>query len=417
VHVWLITVGEPLPQISGNSRLWRTGLVAQELVQRGHTVTWWTSRVDHFSKRLFAVDGAQYTPTPELTIRFLDGRLYRRNVSIARLVNHWQIGRHFRQQIRSVPAPKVILCSFPTIELAREATRFGREHGIPVVLDVRDLWPDIFVQPAPGFLRGVVKSVLWPYFVAARRALADAAAIIAVSPRYLQWGLECAHRSATARDQVYPLAYSLPPRTETDRAHGLTVLDRYGVKSGAVVCLFAGTLGRTYDLGPVIECARRLASEQAVSPFHFVICGDGERAAEWRERAANLPNMSFTGWLAQDDMRAALAGADLGLAAYANQAPQGLPNKIIEYLAAGLPVLSSLKGEAEQLLARESCGVTYEADNATSLHSALLLFASPDTRATHARNARRAFETDFQAETVYAALATFLTQLGGKLYP
>jgi glycosyltransferase involved in cell wall biosynthesis len=160
-----------------------------------------------------------------------------------------------------------------------------------------------------------------------------------------------------------------------------------------------------------------LASEQAVSPFHFVICGDGERAAEWRERAANLPNMSFTGWLAQDDMRAALAGADLGLAAYANQAPQGLPNKIIEYLAAGLPVLSSLKGEAEQLLARESCGVTYEADNATSLHSALLLFASPDTRATHARNARRAFETDFQAETVYAALATFLTQLGGKLYP
>jgi glycosyltransferase involved in cell wall biosynthesis len=271
-----------------------------------------------------------------------------------------------------VPAPKVILCSFPTIELAREATRFGREHGIPVVLDVRDLWPDIFVQPAPGFLRGVVKSVLWPYFVAARRALADAAAIIAVSPRYLQWGLECAHRSATARDQVYPLAYSLPPRTETDRAHGLTVLDRYGVKSGAVVCLFAGTLGRTYDLGPVIECARRLASEQAVSPFHFVICGDGERAAEWRERAANLPNMSFTGWLAQDDMRAALAGADLGLAAYANQAPQGLPNKIIEYLAAGLPVISTRGiGDIDAQIERERVGVLLDGFDRDSYRRAL----------------------------------------------
>ncbi len=55
MHVWLMTVGEPLPVLSGNSRLWRTGMVAQELVRRGHSVVWWTSRVDHFRKEFFAV--------------------------------------------------------------------------------------------------------------------------------------------------------------------------------------------------------------------------------------------------------------------------------------------------------------------------------------------------------------------------
>ncbi len=303
--------------------------------------------------------------------------------------------------------PDLILCSFPTIELSLAAVRFAREHGIPIVLDVRDLWPDIFLQPAPALLRGPVRLLLRPYFWATRRALSGADALIAVSAGYLEWGLARAARAAGPRDQVFPLAYSLPDQPPAVRAAGLEMLRKFGVKSGGIVCLFAGTLGRTYDLEPVLECAAGLARDPQAR-FHFLICGDGERAPAWRQRAAGLPNVSFSGWLEQDEMRAALAVADIGLAAYARAAPQGLPNKVIEYLAAGLAVVSSLTGETEQLLSRESCGTTYQAGSAASLNDALCALKANDVRQRLAHNARRTFETHFQAETVYRQLAEYL---------
>ena len=171
--------------------------------------------------------------------------------------------------------------------------------------------------------------------------------------------------------------------------------------------MFAGTLGRTYDLAPVLEAARHFASVEG-SPFRFVICGDGERAAEWRARARGLSNVAFTGWLDQARMRDALMGADLGLAAYAQAAPQGLPNKVIEYLAAGLPVVSSLDGETADLLKRGECGVSYAAGDGGALRKALERLAAPDLRARLAHNARREFEAEFVAETIYPQLASYL---------
>lgn len=42
----------------------------------------------------------------------------------------------------------------------------------------------------------------------------------------------------------------------------------------------------------------------------------------------------------------------MGLAAYARGAPQGVPNKVIEYMAAGLAVVTSLSGETREIIDR-----------------------------------------------------------------
>lgn len=379
-------------------------------------MTWWTSSVDHFRKEFFDVDGAAMNVGEGLEIRFLNGRLYKRNLSLARLVNHWQIGREFRVQCRKQDRPDAILCSFPTIELSSEAVEFAREHSIPIVLDIRDLWPDIFLQAAPSALRGLARLMLWPYFSSTRRALARADALIGVSKGYLDWGVAGAHRDAHAFDRVFPLAYSLPETTQETRATGHELLRRFGIDDGKVVCLFAGTLGRTYDLQPVLDCARQLSADSR-QPFHFLICGDGERAPAWRAAATGLPNVSFTGWLAQDALRAALATAHVGLAAYAPNAPQGLPNKVIEYLAAGLPVVSSLRGETAELLAEAGCGTTYEAGDKAAFARALLALETSQAREPMARNARAVFEARFCAESIYAQLGDHLESLAMQARP
>ena len=42
--------------------------------------------------------------------------------------------------------PDLILCAYPAIELSRAGVQFANKIGVPVVVDIRDLWPDIFVE-------------------------------------------------------------------------------------------------------------------------------------------------------------------------------------------------------------------------------------------------------------------------------
>jgi len=101
--------------------------------------------------------------------------------------------------------------------------------------------------------------------------------------------------------------------------------------------------------------------------------------------------------------------SSVGVAAYVAGAAQGLPNKIFEFLSAGLPVLSSLRGEAEALLEESGCGLTYSAGEAASFSAALeRLLADPGGGQAMACRARARFEADFRADQVYPALTRHL---------
>ncbi len=408
MRIWLITVGEPLPLLSSGSRPWRTGLLASELTSRGHSVYWWTSRFDHFRKEYFRVDQEELPASERLTLGFLDGRPYRNNVSLARLRNHRQLARNFAAAQVSRERPDAIVCSFPTIELALQAVRLGVKERVPVVIDIRDLWPDIFLDVVPASLRWLGRLVLEPYYRATSEIMGSATSVVGISEGYLQWGLASASRTRRPADTVIPLAYDLPPGSRKSRADGRELLQRFGGAADATTCIFAGTFGRTYDVGPILAVAPDL--QGGARPFQFVLCGDGERQAEWKARAAGLNNVIFTGWLDQDQLRLMLAASDVGLAAYAREAPQGIPNKIIEYLAAGLPVVSSLRGESARLLHDEDCGASYEPENKASLRDALL--AVMDRRhAERSANASAVFDRRYRAEAVYGAYADHIEDL------
>ena len=162
LSIWLITVGEPLPFQGSSARPWRTGLLARLLARRGHNVTWWTSSVDHFTKRFFVNESKRVDVEPNFALQFLHGRLYKRNISMARWRNHREIAAEFDRISAGAQRPDLIVCSYPTIELSAAAARYGKAHGIPVLLDIRDLWPDEMAALLPRPLRGLARLLLWP---------------------------------------------------------------------------------------------------------------------------------------------------------------------------------------------------------------------------------------------------------------
>jgi glycosyltransferase involved in cell wall biosynthesis len=141
---------------------------------------------------------------------------------------------------------------------------------------------------------------------------------------------------------------------------------------------------------------------------HFVLSGAGEREAEWRSLAAGA-DVTFTGWLPAAELAYLLDESSLGLAAYSAKAPQGIPNKVIEYLSASLPVLSSLPGECRELLESAHCGAYYEAENPVALADAIdKTLANRERLAAMRAAARSLFEQRFSAEAVYAEMADHL---------
>src|SRR4051794_31632102 len=117
MRVWIVTIGEPLPVSAARDRPLRSGMLAEELLARGHEVTLWASTFDHARKLHRYPADISLNPEERFQVRLLHGIAYRRNVSVRRVINHIQLARKFRRQALLEPQPDLILCSLPTIEL------------------------------------------------------------------------------------------------------------------------------------------------------------------------------------------------------------------------------------------------------------------------------------------------------------
>lgn len=408
MRVWVIKMGEPLPTDGASYRPHRIGMLAEALVSRGHSVTWWASTLEHASKRQRYDKDTNLAVNDCFEIRLLHSLAYTKNVSARRLLNHALQARKFRRILRTETPPDIIFCCFPTIEMSRVAVEYGRKHGIPVVLDVRDLWPDNFLSVLPGRIQPLAQLALTPYYRQTRQAFQEATAVVGISDGYLRFGLNYAGRPQGPNDAVIPLGYQRPVVDGSRLTQAADRLQSLGVRTDKRIFWFVGMFGKTYDLETVIAAAREL-SRQGADDIQFVLSGTGESETALREAAKGLENVVFTGRINAVELAAMARLAHVGLMAYTQGAPQGLPNKLFEYMCAGLPILSCLEGETNALLAEHTCGLSYTPGDAQSLtQAALLLAENPLQRREMGENGRRLFEERYSADKVYRRLAEYL---------
>jgi len=414
MRVWLITTGEPLPVDGPHARLLRTGLLGNALVARGHEVVRWDSTFDHARKRHRFAEDSSVQLDERYTLRLLHSIGYPHNVSLRRWLNHRGVARAFARQAPSEPAPDVVLCSLPTVELCTAATAYAGKRSIPVVIDVRDMWPDIFLDLVPTWSRRLVRPVLAPTFGAARRALSNAAAVCGHAPGFVEWGLGLASRTRTRWDRDFPHGYTGKAPVAEALAEAKRAWEQSGLRQdgGAFIACFFGMMGKQFEIETVIEAARRLASGER--RFRFVLCGAGSNLERYRGLAQGLDKVLFPGWVDAASIWSLMQMSAVGLAPYRSTRSftLSIPNKSIEYLCAGLPVVSSLAGALEDLLAEHDCGLTCANGSPEALASILCnLYDDPQRREAMSKNARALYEARFVAEKVYAEMSEYLEEI------
>lgn len=397
--VWLVKDGEILPLEPGAMRM-RTGLLARELTRRGHDVLWWSSTFDHQRKILHCSQDADVDIEPRLRLKLLHAGRYSRNISAARVVHHRRLAGHFAHAARTLPRPDVIVTAFPIIEVAHEAVRFGRHAGIPVVVDVRDLWPDTLVERCPPWSMGVVRRLLVLEYRRARESFRGASSVVAISRGCLDWGLQMGRREIGPLDRVFVIGY--PGGSSATASPRLA--DLWRRIAGKIVLVFVGSFGHSYEVKLVCEVASEI-QKMGLDRIHFVLVGDGQQFGDVQKLAGRLGNLTLTGWLRGADVEAVLARSHVGLIP-CDSVAHAVSNKFIQYLASGLPVVSSLEGEMERLIESHTVGLSYPPGNAQALLRHVVELATDEARRRRmAANARRLFAQRFDAANVYAAYA------------
>ena len=409
MKVWIVNVGEPMAVDPGAERKLRMALIADRLVERGHEVVWWTSSFDHNYKRQRYTSNATVRISESFEIRFLHARPYSANISIGRLINHHQLGRAFESAAEATAEadrPDVIFATMPIVELAAAASSYGKRHDIPVIIDIRDLHPDIYLNLVPRVAHSVARLAMKRMYRDLRTSLQLASGLVAIAPSFLSWGLAHARRNRSEHDAVFPLAYPEITADEAEIDAARRELRSLGVREDKKILWYVGTFNRWIDLQTPIEAMRIMASHGR-DDYQLVISGSGDFDKQWRRLAKGLPSVVFTGWIGVPHIIHLRQVAWAGIAPY-RSGFSTVGNKLFEYMAGGLPILLSIGGDAREIIESTESGISYSGGNPQSFVSAIDSLALDDERDRMSANSLRAYDAHYSAEKVYGEMIGYI---------
>ena len=343
--VWIQNPFDNLP--AEGYRKQRYWLMCEAFVRAGHRVVFWTSDFSHAKKA--RRDVRRETGDGGIEVRLIPTLPYPKNVCLARIRSHRAYAKEWRRLAldsslaSSVSRPSLVITSTPTLSAAEAALSLGRKLGAKVVVDVMDAWPETFERLAPKGLRWLAKPFLADMYRTARQIYRDADLVTGVCERYR----ELAGRSDyyLAYHGIEGLATPPVPRSSADVRRSVRLV-------------YAGNLGKTYDLATVVKAV------EANPDFELDVAGYGELSCD-------CPRVRFHGLLSEQDLQALLGRCDVGIVPMKADSWVGVPYKFCDYSQAGLAIVSSLGGESSRLLEKYRCGATYNAGDAVSLAAAV----------------------------------------------
>lgn len=267
----------------------------------------------------------------------------------------------------------VVVVSSPTFFSILSGWVLARIRRAAFVLEIRDLWPAIFVE------LGVLMN---PWLI-----------------RMLEWFELCAYASA---DQVVVvtegfrenlLSRGVPPDKVVTIRNGVD-LERFsgeaagaaswrvtlGAHDGETMVLYIGAHGISHGLAAVLQTAARLRD----APIRIVLVGEGAERARLQAMVEELGlgNVTMHPGVPRAEVPAILAAADICLVPLRNVPlfDSFIPSKIFEYLAAEKAVVGSVSGEPARILTDAGAVVVSPEDDEALAEAILALADDPDRR-------------------------------------
>jgi colanic acid biosynthesis glycosyl transferase WcaI len=397
-------MGAPAARVSELARHW---------ARAGHKVTVLTGFPNHpdgvvrreYRKRLRRmvcreqVDGVQVVRT--WLLPFPNRKAYGRMLNYSSFCVSAGVTGSFLER------PDVVIATSPQLLVGLSGWWAAKVKGAPLVLEVRDLWPESLAAVGVGSADSVLHRGLGKI---AGFLYRKAEHIVVVTPAFREhlmrhWEVPVA-KISVVQNGVETGQFS--PRNSDPELRGQLNAE------GRFVVSFIGTLGLAHGLDTVIAAAERLG--RVAPEITFMLLGEGAD----RERivamagAKNLKNICFVPQQPRERIPAYIAASDACLVVLKKSEvfETVIPTKMLEFMSCGRPVILGVGGQAKQILERSGGGICVEPGNVAELCDAILrLREKPQLCESLGRNGREYIVQNLSRERTAAEYLETLRDL------
>lgn len=314
------------PNMVGGTRSYE---MARRLVAWGHEVhmvTSWREEADRRGWYEEIIDG--------IHVHWLPVGYSNKMGFLSRIVAFFRFAILSAFKAASLPADVVFATSTP-LTIALPGVYASRRQRVPLVFEIRDLWPDVPI--ALGVLKNplLVRAARW----LERFAYTNSSRVVALAPGMAE---------GVVATGIKPAAVSVIPNG-CDVA--LFSQDVPRLVDPVPTILYIGTIGPANGVKYIVRLAASLHAHFPKWPLRFDVIGDGKCLEEIKAFALDLglgeDRIRFFGALPKKDIPAHLARCRATIMTY--DGPEVLyrdsvSNKFFDSLAAGKPVVSNFSG-------------------------------------------------------------------------
>ncbi len=232
----------------------------------------------------------------------------------------------------------------------------ARKSRIPMVFEVRDLWPDVPIA------LGVLKSPVSKYL--ARKleltAYRNSRRIVVLAP-----GMK---EEVVKRGVEKEIVDVIPNGADLDLFYGRdidikTLYQKYQVPIDKKIIVYAGTLGRVNGVDYIIHLAAELQKQDDDEDIVFLIIGGGRESGALKALAKEQHVLNrtvvFLGEKSKNEVSALYHGCTASIMTYSGPEivyRDSVSNKFFDSLAAGKPVLANFSGFSTKIAEQAGAG-------------------------------------------------------------
>jgi lipopolysaccharide/colanic/teichoic acid biosynthesis glycosyltransferase/nitrate reductase NapE component len=247
-----------------------------------------------------------------------------------------------------VDSDTIFIGSSPHLFAALATQVAARMRRVPFLFEVRDLWPETLVG-----MTGRVGFQGWVLRLIANHLYRAGAAIIVLTAHarkhIASLGID------EAKIEVVPNGVDLEAFMVRDDASPIPL------PRNKKLFLYAGAHGQANDLEVLIRAAKVL-EDRGVDDIRILLVGDGPSKDALMTLAKDLTvgNVLFRDPIPKQRIPALLANVDAGVLTLQDVPVFRFgvsPNKLFDYMAARLPVVTNVQGEVASVIHQANCGV------------------------------------------------------------
>ena len=270
-----------------------------------------------------------------------------------------------------LPKPDIVIATSPQIFCGYAGVWYKRLKGVPLVMEIRDIWPES--MGAVG--ANIPRPAYWALEKVERAMYRTCDALVTVGDGYkarlLDKGVPESKMSIVMNGTDLAI-YKPQPKNEA-------LLAKYGL-NGKFVVSYIGTVGMACGLEIVLDAAEKLKESDRIA---FVIVGDGAHRAqlECEAKTRGIKNVVFTGRQPKSSMPDWVNSSDANLVHLKKTElfTTVMPSKIFESAGCKRPIIMGVDGYAKKLVMDANAGLDMTPESADSLVECVNRLASDST--------------------------------------